>query len=854
MSNELLNNTRRLAIAFTLSRGATSGWCAVTGLVTMASLVVMWASSASADTLTWKTTTGTWDLSALNWDPGPVAWTQTGTTSPLHDAIFGGTDGTYTVTLAGSQIAASNLTFNNSGYTLSGTSLFLGSGTVTVASGKAATIGSVIRGTSGLAKEGAGTLALSAANTFSGGVKVTAGTLLVGNKDAFGANLVDINGGNVGSSAATALNITSGSFRFSNDFTAAIDAGGQVTLSAPMTLANGTRTITVSSGQGFNLYGGISDDGNGYGLVKTGGSLMRLGGVNTYTGDTRVNQGTVTIWNNLAVQYSTLDTDGAGGFNITGANGSTTPTIGGFKGSKNQAIGNTVVSVSLNPAAGVSNTYSGVLSGSTSIIKINAGTQVFAGANTYTGTTDIRAGTLQIGNAGTAGALSPSSAITGSTGGTLTFNRSNQVTQGTDFNSVISGGLGVTQLGTGALILNGLNTYSGGTRINAGTVRAGGTSAFGSGGIILSSGATLDLNNLTIANAITNNGGAIVNALGFTGTTAVTSGTATLANIGGTVDIDASAVADLSGTIDAAVVVKAGGRGRAAGQIRNSVTVNAGAQFDILDGASINESASFINNGQMLVDRANDLTLSETITGSGGLRKSNTGKLTLTGSHDYSGNTLVDQGAFAVNGSLSGLGTVTINSGAILMGSGTINGPTIVEGIHSPGNSPGLETFTNGLTYGPSSVLVWELSANTDSLADRGTLYDGIDLTGGALNVTSGATLNLVFNAALASGSASVVNWSDAFWAMSRTWKILDVGSSATWNEGTFSLGSVGLDASGASLASVRGDASFNVSHDQDGSVYVNYVIVPEPGTVSVAGIGMAMLWAASAARRRRRV
>ena len=80
----------------------------------------------------------------------------------------------------------------------------------------------------------------------------------------------------------------------------------------------------------------------------------------------------------------------------------------------------------------------------------------------------ISTGTLQIGSGGTTGSLATGSAITNNA--TLAFNRSNPVTEGTDFASVIGGSGGVTQAGSGTLILSGANTYAGKTRINNGTL------------------------------------------------------------------------------------------------------------------------------------------------------------------------------------------------------------------------------------------------------------------------------------------------------------------------------------------------------------------------------------------------
>lgn len=109
---------------------------------------------------------------------------------------------------------------------------------------------------------------------------------------------------------------------------------------------------------------------------------------------------------------------------------------------------------------------------------IGSGSTILTGTNTYTGDTLLSSGTLQIGDGGTTGSLSPMGSLTNN--GELIFNRSDTLTQGTDFANAISGTGGVTQAGSGTLILASGNTFTGKTVVNAGTLSIDSQSALGS--------------------------------------------------------------------------------------------------------------------------------------------------------------------------------------------------------------------------------------------------------------------------------------------------------------------------------------------------------------------------------------
>jgi autotransporter-associated beta strand protein len=159
-----------------------------------------------------------------------------------------------------------------------------------------------------------------------------------------------------------------------------------------------------------------------------------------------------------------------------------------------------VVTVADGPAA-ADLTVSGVIKENTAagksgkVIKQGAGTLVLTGANSYTGPTTINEGALQLGNGGTVGKLATTGAITNHA--TLVFNRSNALTQGTDFSAgAICGSGGVLQAGGGTTTLNAANTFSGAVTVTNGVLRLAQASALTATNdvfIVTASGAKLDL-------------------------------------------------------------------------------------------------------------------------------------------------------------------------------------------------------------------------------------------------------------------------------------------------------------------------------------------------------------------------
>ena len=208
----------------------------------------------------------------------------------------------------------------------------------------------------------------------------------------------------------------------------------------------------------------------------------------------------------------------------------------------------------------------------------------------------------------------------------------------------------------------------------------------------------------------------------------------------------------------------------------------------------------------------------------GGLRKTGTGTLTLTGASTYTGETNIDAGTLVVNGTLGGNGAVNVAAGATLGGIGSIGGNTTISGIHTPGNSPGLQSFGGNLAYaGSAAGFVWDLNfttGDTGTPLNGGDAYDQVDVAG-TLTGTGDAT----FRIALGGG-----DFSDAFWSVNRAWDDVFTASNA------FALGDIfgaiafedGLDPEG------YGSFSFSGSTLQ-------WTAVPEPHAALIGSFGL--LW-----------
>ena len=500
-------------------------------------------------------------------------------------------------------------------------------------------------------------------------------------------NIVNLNAASISFDSTTGPYILSGN---SIQLSGPISNGGASTQTINMNIGLlGTQTINTAAGNViFN--GAISDSGSGYGLtVNAGSAAVSLAAANTYSGNTSVTSGTLALLHSLAVQNSTVVPVGTARIVFDQSVGGAF-TFGGLGGTAPIALtdngGNPVALTVGNNNA--STAYSGVLSGSGSLIKVDTGTQTLSGASTFNGGVTINGGAISV-------------------------------------NSLSAGGTNASALGEGpsnasgqSITLNGgMLTYTGAAA--AGNANTGNNNALGFNPIItlLGGGGTLN-----------DTGGGISFSGGLTG-----SGNLTILNTAGTNQVFFStATPNASSGYTGNITIGSGGRVQLRSGAANlfgnaaSVTINAGGflQADSNTGAGGTPPSSLANNLVM---------------NGGTLQLQNPGLMTFSGSVTI--NSPFNSAFWAsgttsqinLSGNLLGSGSATeVGNPVVMLGgnNGSFMGAWIATGTAGT-------MFTNAAAGSTNAVWATNGGAYSANIAGGGT----VDM--GALTGTTGTVSNI---------------------------------------------------------------------------------------------------------------
>lgn len=221
------------------------------------------------------------------------------------------------------------------------------------------------------------------------------------------------------------------------------------------------------------------------GLNKSDLGTLILNGDNQYQGGTQISGG--------VLQVSGDQNLGAAGTSI-GLSGGTLRYGAAFNTARDVQLSGTGGSVDTN---GNDVSLLSAVGGIGNLTKLGDGILTLMQDSTFTGTTTISDGTLQLGNGGNSGS------VTGDIvdNGNLVFNRANTL----QLDGAISGTGSVTQLGTGTTVLDGTNTWSGITLVQNGTLLAGSANSFSVNSThVVSLNGTLDTGgqNQSVANLV----------------------------------------------------------------------------------------------------------------------------------------------------------------------------------------------------------------------------------------------------------------------------------------------------------------------------------------------------------------
>lgn len=406
----LATRVHSIKLVFGVPTGQENGWVGYREFIALGSAVPL------ASPLTWTGASGTGGNA--NWvSTADSNWKLTtgggaANFSSLAPLTFDTTGANRNITLPAAVTAASvaftnantaNYTFGGSALAVSNDLVSSGSGSATFANAVSATSGVTLSGGgglvfggalqgSGLNLSGAGSITLNAANPgLTGNAAVSNGVLNVGHNQSMEKASLLLNGGTANfKTAAPLVSDISGT-------------GGTIVLgnttgpvSSNLTIGHASSTVSTFGGAIVNASGATGR------LTKTGSSSITLTGDNNYTGITTVQSGKLEFGKRLSF-YHGVPASWPGKLVVEGGFvGFVTGGEGEFTESDLTALdleGFSVATIlGINATTGTTTTLSRNLTQPIDFNKSGMGTLKFTGTNSYSGFTDVVAGTLEAAN------------------------------------------------------------------------------------------------------------------------------------------------------------------------------------------------------------------------------------------------------------------------------------------------------------------------------------------------------------------------------------------------------------------------------------------------------------------------
>jgi autotransporter-associated beta strand protein len=616
-----------------------------------------------------------------------------------------------------------------------------------ITAGAASTITGPVTGTGSLLKTGSGTLTLSGDNRYSGGTTVTTGTLVLNDTAPMDGLGVIVGTLNINQNGTVQLTGLASALGYNANRVTTININGGV-----LEAASGQQHI-------WNLTGGLNFNG--------GGTLRTNGGTSAAAATSYFEWGVT----NITITNPTSPAEIAGRINLRNDLGTSVFTV-----ADGAAENDLLISAAITEANG------------SSLTKTGAGKLTFTGSNSYSGTTTISAGILQIGNGGTSGTISAAGVTNNAA---LVFNRSNDFT----ISNAISGTGTVNKTGAGILTLSGGNSYSGLTTISQSILKCGSNTALGTiaGSTTIVDGAALDLNgiNYSTAEPLT------INGTGVSASGVLYNSTTTIATFAGPITLASNVTINgkdadltLSGTINGAYALEI-------------ISTNKAFSQTGIVGATSAPVSYTINTGSGLITKGAAATVAGPITLDGGqISLSSTTTSTLTNAA-----ITARSKSYINNASAS---TITTQVGNVLLSANVddaTDGDATTNGYILFGS--GLTVATNGgnITLGGGDAIASGYAVGTSAYPYEGLRVDG------TLNINSGGG-NITMRGKSYLANTGSAAWGLGFWNLSTGTINSGVGTilldglsqsyGGTYNSGLFNNGALTLTSSNTTSDAIK--------------------------------------------------